>query len=104
MNSKSNTGKKPGLTRRAFWDTDLNSLNFDQYKEFAITRVMERGTEMDIEEITRYYGKETIIHTLTAADRLMPRAMAAAKRKFHLTDKDFTCSTHKLPARNYSKF
>ena len=104
MISRSITGNKPGLSRRAVWDTDLNSLNFDQYKEFAITRVMERGTEKDIEEITRYYGKDTIIQTLTAAERLMPRAIAAAKRKFNLTDNDFVCSTHKLQARNYSKF
>lgn len=104
MINSSNSGKKPGLSRRAFWDTDLNCLNFDQYKEFTIIRVMERGTENDIEEIIGYYGKETIIRTLTAADRLMPRAMAEAKRKFKLTDKDFSCSTHKLPAPNYSKF
>ena len=104
MFKKSTTGNKPSLSRRAFWDTDLNSLNFDKYKDFTITRVMERGTEKDIEEITRYYGKDTIIHTLTAASKLMPRAIAMAKRNFHLTDKDFTCFTYKQPTRNYSRF
>ncbi len=104
MSKRSATDNKPSLSRRAFWDTDLNSLNFEQYKDFTITRVMERGTEKDIEEITRYYGKDIIIHTLTMANSLMPRAMAMAKKNFHLTDKDFVCFTHKLPAHNYSRF
>lgn len=104
MSDSKNIHHRPHLSRFGFWDIDLSKMDFDRYKEFAIIRVMERGTEKDIEEITRYYGKSTIIHTLTSADRLMPRAIAAAKRKFHLTDKDFSCYTQKRPARNYSKF
>lgn len=96
--------QKPRLSHFAFWDTDLSKMDFDRYQEFAITRVMERGTQEDMEEITRYYGKNAVISTLTSAGRLMPRAIAAAKRKFHLTDKNFSCSIQNQRVKNYSKF
>lgn len=99
-----NTHQKPKLSRFAFWDTDLSKIDFDRYNEFAIIRVMERGTEQDIDEIIRYYGRSVIISTLISANRLMPRAIAAAKKHFSLTDNDFSCCIHKLPVRNYSKF
>jgi len=40
-------------------------LDFDKYADFVIIRVFERGNENDIHQITTYYGKLTIISTLT---------------------------------------
>jgi hypothetical protein len=103
-NFKNNISLRPQLSHFGFWDIDPGKLDFDRYREFAITRVMERGTLEDIDEIIRYYGKQAVINTLLSSDRLMPRAIVAAKNKFHLQDNDFSCFIQNQQAKNYSKF
>ena len=95
---------KPVLSRHIFWDTDLHALDFDKYADFAIIRVLERGTETDVKEIIRYYGKDKIITTVTAIDTLLPRAIALSKQIFHLSNDSFQCLKHSPRANHYSKF
>ncbi|WP_436485843.1 DUF6922 domain-containing protein [Chitinophaga sp. ARDCPP14] len=95
---------KPALSRRAYWDIDLRTLDFDRYPEFTIIRAMERGTSNDIREIFRYYGKDKIRNIVTNSEHLLPRAQVISRRLFHLRNSDFKCSTDKLRAMNFSKF
>ena len=44
-----------------FWDTSLNKIDFKEHRRYVINRVFERGTEEEIQEIIRFYGRETII-------------------------------------------
>ena len=46
----------PDIRRIIFWDTDFDSIDWAASKESIISRVLERGTEAEIEEIARYYG------------------------------------------------
>ncbi len=75
---------KPVLSQRSFWDTDLHKLDFDRYASFTIIRVLERGTDQDIDEIIRYYGADKVITAITSAKRLLPRAQLLGKPCFHL--------------------
>ena len=43
-----------------FWDTQMDKINWTTQKEAIIKRVYERGNEMENEEISRFYGIETI--------------------------------------------
>lgn len=43
-----------------FWDTDINKINWRKNKSAVIKRILERGNEQEITEITRFYGKEAI--------------------------------------------
>jgi hypothetical protein len=95
---------KPDLSSQSFWDTDLHKLDFERYSSFAIIRVLERGTEHDIEEIIRYYGKDKIISTITAAKRLLPRAQLLGKQLFHLSNDQFECLRNIPPPQNYSMY
>jgi addiction module HigA family antidote len=47
-----------------FWDTSIDKIDWQQQKRAIIQRVFERGNEREKKEITRFYGKETIDHTL----------------------------------------
>lgn len=52
-----------------FWDTTLEKIDFCSHKRYVIIRVFERGTREEIQEIIRFYGKETILSTIeNAAD------------------------------------
>lgn len=94
----------PNLSRRAFWDIDLNELNFDQYSEFAIVRVFERGSEDDKKEILKYYGLPKVRNTLTKAKSLQALGKEWAKKLLHLSDSDFTCYTEIPRAQNFSRY
>lgn len=48
------------LKRILFWDTTLEKIDWQQQKKAIIKRVFERGDEEEKEEITRFYGPETI--------------------------------------------
>jgi len=95
---------KPALSQRSFWDTDLHKLDFDRYASFTIIRVLERGTEHDIDEIIRYYGADKVISAITAAKRLLPRAQLLGKQLFHLSNDQFECLKSLPQARNYSMY
>jgi len=43
-----------------FWDTDMNKIDWQKQKRAIIKRVFERGNDMEKNEITRFYGTETI--------------------------------------------
>jgi len=43
-----------------FWDTQMDKINWTTQKEAIIKRVFERGNEVEKEEISRFYGIETI--------------------------------------------
>ena len=50
-----------GCYRKAlFWDTTIESLDWDKNKEWIIRRVFEYGSEEEILETIRFYGKESV--------------------------------------------
>lgn len=85
---------RPILSRSAFWDIDLSTLDFDRYGDFTIIRVFERGTAEDINQILEYYGRPLIIETLTNASSLMPRAIALGEKILSISPGQFGCSKH----------
>lgn len=40
-----------------FWDTTVDKIDWIQMKRWVIQRVLERGTQEEIEELMRFYGK-----------------------------------------------
>ena len=43
-----------------FWDTDINSINWEKSKASVIRRTFERGNDQEIMEIIRFYGKKEV--------------------------------------------
>ena len=48
-----------------FWDTDLNSIDWQKSKVSVIKRIFERGNSQEIMEIIRFYGKKEVQTILT---------------------------------------
>lgn len=58
---------KPDLSKFRsvlFWDTSLENIDFDEHKQYVINRVFERGLDVEIEEIVRFYGCEVILESI----------------------------------------
>ena len=63
INQKNLSNRTPNLKiiRKAlFWDTDFNQLDWERSKTAIIKRIFERGNEMEIREITDFYGYSTV--------------------------------------------
>jgi antitoxin HigA-1 len=43
-----------------FWDTKIESINWQKQKTTVIKRVLERGNAMEKKEIIRFYGKDSV--------------------------------------------
>ena len=48
------------LRKALFWDTDIDSINWEEYKGSVITRVFQRGNFSEKKEIVRFYGSRTV--------------------------------------------
>ncbi len=43
-----------------FWDTKMDTINWQKQKKAVIRRVFERGNEKEKKEIMRFYGKDSV--------------------------------------------
>ncbi|RLD44805.1 MAG: plasmid maintenance system antidote protein [Bacteroidetes bacterium] len=48
-----------------FWDTDFKTINWQKQKRAVIQRVFERGNQIEKDEITRFYGVQTVEETIS---------------------------------------
>ena len=46
------------LTPTTFWDVDLSKIEWQKCRDWAIRRVLEYGTQEEIEELYRFYGHD----------------------------------------------
>lgn len=63
----SNRDKVPNkevFRRVLFWDADFDKIDWTNNRRAIIKRVFERGNELEINEIIRFYGKEAVCHEL----------------------------------------
>jgi plasmid maintenance system antidote protein VapI len=50
----------PQLRPVLFWDTKMESLDWEKQKKAIIKRVFERGNDIEKKEIIRFYGAKTV--------------------------------------------
>jgi addiction module HigA family antidote len=65
------TNQTPNLSiirKILFWDTNFDKIDWISKKTAVIKRVFERGNEAEIQEIIRFYGKETVEKTIRKID------------------------------------
>ena len=43
-----------------FWDTDINTIDWEKNKPSVVRRIFERGNDQEINEIIRFYGKKDL--------------------------------------------
>ena len=83
---------RPNVSKRAFWDIEFNTIDWEHNTQYLIIRVIERGKLQDIIELIKFYGKERMKDELKSASHLPIRTYQFAKTYFSLTTNDFRCS------------
>ena len=82
---------KPILTKQAFWDVDMDKIDYDKNSAHVIQKVFDRGSIDDIVSVLNFYGNEKIKLSLLGARYLMNNTMAFACILFGLNLEDFRC-------------
>ncbi len=52
------------LRRVVFWDTKMEKIDWEKQKNAVITRVFERGNNIEKKEIIRFYGRKDVNNIL----------------------------------------
>ena len=68
------------LPKVLFWDTDIDKIDWQRYKNYVINRVFEQGTEEEIREIISFYGEETVKTIVPTLPYYLPTLPENAKR------------------------
>jgi hypothetical protein len=83
------------ISKRAFWDTNIDSLDFTKHSDYIILRVFERGKWTDVINIINFYGIKKTKTTLLNAEHLSINALHLASGIFKTDLSKFKCYTKK---------
>lgn len=72
------SNKRPHLSAQAYWGFDNSKLNTENFDDYTIVRVFERGTSQDVNEIFECYGSR--VKTVILGTKVLPqRAIRVAE-------------------------
>ncbi len=80
---KKNSHLKPNLeifSNVLFWDTKIENIDWQKHKKYVIQRVFARGNAEEINEIIKFYGRDTIIKHLNLNNKFEPNVKINAKK------------------------
>lgn len=60
MEENSVVSEKPNLPDWLFWEVNLETINWKKAFKSVIERVLDRGSEEEIEELIRFYGRDRV--------------------------------------------
>jgi len=60
LETKKNTPEISKIRKILFWDTDFDTIDWQKSKRAIIKRIFERGNDLEINEILRFYGLKSI--------------------------------------------
>lgn len=82
---------KPVLSKQAFWDVDMDKIDYEKNAAHVIAKVFDRGTIDDIISILNFYDEDKIKNALLNVRYLSSNAMAFASVLFNLKLANFRC-------------
>lgn len=81
------------LSKKAFWDVDMQQLDAHTHAQFIIEKVFEHGTLDDIKIVINHYGKEKIAQALIHSNYLFKDTLQFASALLKIPKEDFKCYT-----------
>lgn len=86
---------KPILSKQAFWDVDMNNIDYDKHARYVMEKVIDRGTFDDFIAIRKFYGDKKIKKEIVEASWIGDKEIYFCCAVFDLEPKDFKCYTKK---------
>ncbi len=82
---------KPILTKQAFWDVDMNNIDYEKHARYVVEKVIEKGTENDFLNTVRFYGFDKVKNLALQALWLSDISINFCCTLFKVKPTDFKC-------------
>jgi hypothetical protein len=82
---------KPILSKQAFWDVDMEKIDYEKNARHVIEKVIDRGSFEDFIQLRSFYGDKKIREEIVNAKWLGDKEIYFCCAVFDLEPKDFTC-------------
>ena len=93
---------KPNLHKRLFWDWRYEAIDWQKNYVSIIGRVIERGTNDELDELNRFYGRPKVVKTLLTELKYLPDyAIEWVVEYFGLKKEDLACYKRKQIRRGH---
>jgi hypothetical protein len=81
----------PQLSKKAFWDTNMESIDYSKHARFVVEKVVERGTHEDFINLLNFYGFEEVKQLVLRASWLSDVSINYCCTLFGVEPTDFKC-------------
>ncbi|MBC8053257.1 MAG: hypothetical protein H7Y13_09340 [Sphingobacteriaceae bacterium] len=95
---------KPNLSNQAFWDVDMNKIDYKKNARFVIEKVLERGTHQDFLNLMQFYGSDQVKELAKQANWLSDLSINFCCKLFNIRPQDFKCYEKKQLNREHWNF
>jgi hypothetical protein len=82
---------KPILSKQAFWDVDMDNIDYVKNARHVIEKVVDRGTLEDFVELRKFYGDLKIKKEIVNASWIGDKEIYFCCSIFNLIPTDFKC-------------
>lgn len=82
------------VSKQAFWDTDLNSIDPVANADFVIRKIFDRGAWNEMKWCDKNYGSDKVASALMNARSLRPEVVRLAAVLYNLDETKFRCYTN----------
>jgi hypothetical protein len=82
---------KPVLSKQAFWDVDMDKIDYEKNARHVIEKIIDRGSFEDFIQLRNFYGDEKIEKEIVNAKWLGDKEIYFCCAIFNLQPKDFLC-------------
>jgi len=87
---------QPDLPKWLFWDVVFEKMDWQRSHLYVIERVLDRGTDENLSELVRYYGREKVLDILKEKPiYLMDHSIQRACTFFKLKPEELRCYIRK---------
>lgn len=83
------------LSKQAFWDVNMDELDYEGNADYIISKVFDNGNLQDVLEIMAWYGDGKVKNALMNTPYLKETTMVFASKLFNIPISSFKCSTTK---------
>jgi hypothetical protein len=95
---------KPVLSKQAFWDVDMNKIDYEKNAVHVVEKVIERGKAEDFESLLKFYGFNKVRDLALQALWLSDISINFCCALFKVKPIDFKCYEKKQLNRQHWNF
>jgi hypothetical protein len=95
---------KPILSKQAFWDVDMEKIDYEKNAAHVVEKVIERGKAEDFNNLLKFYGFERVKELSLQALYLSDISINFCCTLFKVKPTDFKCYEKKQLNRQHWNF